>query len=278
MRWKFALFSKAQFGFNGFVAPYRTKWLSSIATAQSDFYSPGGTILFTITAAGVDNINRLTGDITHTGDVMPLPAGLGFAHPDWVISDTFARQITGTPGPNAVVTRRDWLLSNQYAVGAVEADVDAQIALYRPDTLAWFKLDATPSEDFDYPPFPNGDVLDHRLPPAVVYTCPAEQISDVPDLRAASWYVFEPSNITGFFTPNIGGGFLGYFLKLVGWFALQGNYCEKTFYVDPAAAPVGTPGCVSGSGGCSGSIRIDPPPYMAGENAYKLIVPNCQCT
>jgi hypothetical protein len=278
LRWKFALFSKAQFGFNGFIAPFRRKYLRVEIHARADFYSPAGTILFSTSAAATDTIDRITGGITHLGDSLPLSAALGLAHPEFVIDDVTARQVVGTPGPNAVVSTTDWALSNEYTVGQLEADVDAQIAGFNPDSLGWFKLTSNVSPDVDYPPFPDGDVLDRRLPTNVVYApLPALQVLDVAELRAASWYVFEPSDITGFFTPNIGGGFLGYFLKLVGWFGMNGKYCEKTFYVDPAAEPVGTVGCVSGQAGCGASFRVDPPPFVEGKNGYKLIVPNCQC-
>jgi hypothetical protein len=118
--------------------------------------------------------------------------------------------------------------------------------------------------------------------PAVQFSATPIQVTiPVANLLAAAWYEYLPSaqiyplaGIIGNINLYDGPGFL---MKLVGYIQLAGNYCEKTFYLDLTPAPVGNPTCVSGQGGCGAPITVLPPPQIPGQNAYKLIIPNCQC-
>ena len=97
---------------------------------------------------------------------------------------------------------------------------------------------------------------------------------NIPTLGAAAGYVYAPSPfgepiIAPYDKP-------GAYMKFVSCIQMAGDYCQKNYYVDWKQNPI-SQNCQSGQGGCGAAFRVNPPPIIVGEDAYTMIVPNCQC-
>ena len=68
----------------------------------------------------------------------------------------------------------------------------------------------------------------------------------------------------------------GAYMKFVGLVQMAGNYCKKNYYIDWNQNPM-SQSCQSGQGGCGSGFRVNPAPIIVGQDAYTIVVPNCQC-
>ena len=89
-------------------------------------------------------------------------------------------------------------------------------------------------------------------------------------LGAAALSAYMPANALNFNTAG--------FAKVIGYLAMAGDYCLKTYTLNTAGQLVGSPTCISGRGSCSSWFKVSPStPYVAGENTYVLAMPNRRC-
>ncbi|MDB6064955.1 MAG: hypothetical protein JWR26_1163 [Pedosphaera sp.] len=293
LKWKFVLACKGHSGFNGFLAPYTTKYLVrdiTVTNTHSIFgvMQPGypGTSRRQIT------IDRFTGAMTETGgepatSFSPFPFEIDLTWQDWIVRDDYFRNMASSDnGVDQYSTLTEVTLSQPYPASELEADADALINAIDPASLDWSTL-----KTVSYPG-DQGAAVGYNpqafgfLPESIFYgilgsaTFPPP-VLPIEALRAAAWYNYMPSgqvypvqdivvNIPGYDRP-------GWYMKLVGFIQMAGNYCEKSYYVDLQPAAVGIPTCVSGQGGCGAPFKLVPPPLVSGQNGYKVIVPNCRC-
>ncbi|HEX3800768.1 MAG TPA: hypothetical protein VH413_18890 [Verrucomicrobiae bacterium] len=180
----------------------------------------------------------------------------------WQVSEDHYIHTVTDPNFGIVVTV-DVQLSNQYTLTMLESDTDDLLATIDVSQVNWFTLVSTQNGALDDPT--------RLLPPQ--YTYGPSQFPgpvSIPQLGAAAWSVLVPEPVGNTtWIPNV-------YAKAVGYFAMAGNYCEKTFLLDYNGAPLSN-SCSSGVGTCAGEFMVQPPPLTDSENAYVLIVPNCVC-
>jgi hypothetical protein len=177
-------------------------------------------------------------------------------------------------GSNA--TRRQiWqvTLSNQYLLSGLEADVDALLAGFDPATVPnqtitplAYPADGNPTAGmFATILIPSPYNYPHLLTPTM--GSPMSQ----PTLGAAAISAYNPN----LFVQDFGTSGMG---KVEGFISMAGDYCLKTYTINPAGQLIGSPTCASGRGTCSSWFKVTPPsPYVPGQNTYIVALPNCQC-
>jgi hypothetical protein len=275
LQWKFLLAYKAHPGFNGFLPPFQNKYLNAHVRQTIGFGWDGTTFQAGSSTLTADwSYDRFTALRTQTAGFPNLFPGFIYGSdvsgPGNLVRDDFYSNLTTfSSGQTNIV---EYTLSNPYTQAMLDADIDALLNAVNPDTLSPFKLYST-AYDFnvDKPDTPITAVLEDHLPAAALYLPSGVNAFapwDVPELRAGSWYLYLPDGEPD--APN-------HYLKLLGFLQLAGDYCAKTFYVDASANPIGSPTCLSGHGVCGSHFKVNPPPFVPGQNAYTLIVPNCQC-
>jgi hypothetical protein len=278
LRWKLVLANKNQNGWPGFIAPFENRYLNKLVVieTQPTFNYPNNPVT-TRTQEWVTD--RLTGAIASAD-------GNANADADFPYGDTLTQQ----PGTETwTVTETSfthWLnngyfviittvtLSNPYTLTQLDTDTNALLSSVSILNMPWNTLIVVPSADQGLPlgPYsPNGD-LTQLLPPQVTYNLTgAPGPIAVPNLNAAAWCIYAPGSVSSQnFFPN------GY-SKLIGYIAMAGNYCQKTYYLDYNLNLLNQ-NCVSGIGSCAAPFKVTPPPITPGTDAYVLIVPNCQCS
>ena len=184
-------------------------------------------------------------------------------------------------------------LSNPYTLNQLNADTDAllnaidpasipfgqgQVSIYENDSLGGsdlgtiyqgFTQQLLPSIAQYYPP--RGPFVPMPAPPF------GRQLNapfNIPTLGAAAGYVYAPSPFGEPILAPIDKP--GAYMKFISYIQMAGNYCQKSFYIDWNQKPI-SQSCQSGQGGCGGAFRVNPPRIIAGQDAYTMIVPNCQC-
>ncbi|HZV36156.1 MAG TPA: hypothetical protein VFB72_16385 [Verrucomicrobiae bacterium] len=286
MRYKLVLAQKNQNGWPGFVAPFSTRYLNKTVTitsqATQDYPSSASS---TVTANYVTD--RLSGGISFVKGTVGVDAVFPYGemltedpvHSEtWTVTDASFTHVYNN-GYNYVTTQVD--LSNPYDFGTLDADLNALLSSVSIASMPWNSLIIVPGPDAAQPigPYtPNADLMNDLLPAtdaatgrSVTYTgVIAPGPNTIPNLNAAAWAIFAPGLVSSQnFFPN------GY-QKLIGYIAMAGNYCQRNFFIDYNQNLLNQ-NCVSGSGACNAPFKVTPPPITPGENAYVLIVPNCQC-
>jgi hypothetical protein len=284
LKWKLLCGVKTHWGFDGFDATVSppNKYLSLTVVLKEIFAPAIGTQPSPSTFE--QTLDRISGNaIAQTGDPSLLNAPGLFGSPilpgysAQVLSDAH-QIITQGPfsiGPGATQTNVwDITLSAPYAMAQLESDVDALIDAVDLTTVPAQSLELLA---YDTDPGPLGGTLASVLIPAA-YNYPIIATGNppygtaiaTPGLGAAAFAAYNPGFETSF-------GLAG-MCKLVGWLAMAGDYCLRTFTVDNQQQPIGQPTCVSGRGSCGTWFRVAPPsPVVAGQNTYVLAVPNSQC-
>ena len=292
LRYKLICALKGQYGWPGFTLGNLKRYLNSVTTITVDYTQltyengipvGGGVQTWTITSS-IDRITGATGPTTITPDTTidapgygstPLPYGVDLNNlpTGWTVTETTFTQVILTPEPpllGNVVTTIVTTLSNEYTVGQLEADVDALIAGVNPDSQPWNTFQYVGSANPFGPYTPNSDPRS-MLPGEVnYYYLPRGGISSPENFSAAAWSVFAPGFVFGDNWFENGG------MKMIGYVAMAGNYCEKTFLIDNNQNLLDE-NCESGAGSCSATFEVTAPPLTPGQNAYVVIVPNCQC-
>ena len=258
LQWKFIVAIKAHEGWSGFLPPYHTKYLHRIDK--------------TTFSTGVLNreqvIDRLTGQLTEISgpgyDIVqfgPPP----FGGPNWTVRDDYLSFLDTVNGIHYEST-----LDQPYELTTLNADADNLIATIDPAGIPWGNLVEV---DLGVPiELSIGGVNEMMsfLPLPYQFLLASAPVAS---LGAAAAYIFFPGTIS-----NIGLNFQGCLIKLVGFIKMAGNYCQKTYYID-FNQNVLSHLCLSGKGSCAApGFRVNPPPVIDGQNAYVLIVPNCQCS
>jgi hypothetical protein len=270
LRWKIIQAIKAHNGFPGFIAPYRRRYLDMLVTYTVDDRALGSGFGITTTSQ-LYSIDRITGGLTPTSANVETAPYLPFPYTGltpsvegsvWQVSEDHYIHTVTDPNFGIVVTV-DVQLSNQYTLAMLESDTDDLLATIDINQVNWFTLVSTQNGALDDPT--------RLLPPQ--YTYGPSQFPgpvSIPQLGAAAWSVLVPEPVGNTtWIPNV-------YAKAIGYFAMAGNYCEKTFLLDYNGAPLSN-SCSSGVGTCAGEFLVKPPPLTDRENAYVLIVPNCVC-
>ncbi|HXD00257.1 MAG TPA: hypothetical protein VN048_13025 [Verrucomicrobiae bacterium] len=274
LKWKLAAAFKTHWGFDGYdstISPpnkYLTKTV--VYTVINTFAGQSGTGI----TNSVITIDRMSGVVS--GNAPDGEGPIGGGAPIVYSGDTVKTTDTGVvvTGSNAT-TRQIWqvTLSNQYTLAALEADVDALLAGFNPDvvpintiTPLAYSADGNPTAgEFATILVPAPYNYPHLLTPTM--GSPMSQ----PTLGAAAISAYNPN----LFVQDFGTSGMG---KVEGFISMAGDYCLKTYSIDPAGQFIGSPTCVSGRGSCSSWFKVTPPaPYVPGQNTYVLAVPNCQC-
>jgi hypothetical protein len=299
LKFKFLMACKGHSGFNGFQPPYNTKYLVRDITVVNTWevfgVMQGG---YPGTSRRQLTIDRATGQMFETGgepatSFSPFPFEIDlaaqFPGQDWTISDN-RFQTTAVILDNGVdykTTTTTVQLSQPYDLTALEADADAFLNAIDPANLAWSTLTTVGrADDFGAAVGYNPEAFGF-MPEPVFYgilgSAPyLPPVLPIDALRAAAWNLYLPSaqaypvqdivvNIPGYDAP-------GWYMKLIGYIQMAGNYCEKSYYLDlHPGDPASPPTCISGTGGCRDPFKVIPPPLIYNQPGYKLIIPNCQC-
>jgi len=299
LRWKLLIAYKGQNGWPGFLFPNATRYLAIIITVTND---PSGLYRFDTgeplglpitTNAYPAAIDRITGRPLPGGTpglVIQFPYGLDLVQEvadnpgsSWQAEETYfkhviPRTLLGVGGVAYTIIEAQ--LCNPYTTEQLNADADALINGMDPAAMPWMTARYAQNEEISPPlgPYtPLGD-LTQSLPTGTIgFFFNGSGPIPVPKLGAAAWQVFTPGFVgAGNWFPN------GY-LKAIGYVAMAGNYCKKTFLIDYNQNPLNQ-FCVSGHGSCADPFKLTPPPLDPGElplapgkNAYIEVVPNCQC-
>ena len=289
---------KGHNGYNGLLAPYHNKYLKRVVKLTTDLSGlryqgtglPLSGPLVTVLQDEFD-IDPLTGFLTNTPNgttgLRYFPYfGVDTSNiPNLVVTDNYYSLTRFQDEPPLVGQAKyitEVFLSNQYTLDQLDADTNALINAINPDTIAWgngvanwYVNNALGGADLGtiYSGF------DQLLLPAVAQIPypprgPAPPTSfNVPELGAAAAYTYAPSP---FGEPIIAPyDKAGAYMKLVGFIQMAGNYCKKNYYIDWDQNLI-SQNCQSGQGGCGGAFRVNPPPIIVGQDAYTMIVPNCQ--
>jgi hypothetical protein len=308
LKWKFIMAFKGHNGYNGFLPPYRNKYLKHVVKLtldQSGLTYPGGIPVYpkgggvTIQQDEFD-IDPLTGFLTNIpngstggqhffpyfGATLPAPQPPGDGVTNVTASDTsytITHYFSEPPLNGLAKNITEVTLSNQYTLAQLDADTDALINVIDPNTIPWGGGLATWHVNNALGGPDLGTIyagVDQQLLPASTQIPfpprgPAPPTSfTVPQLGAAAAYTYAPSPfgepvIAPYDKP-------GAYMKLVGFIQMAGNYCKKNFYIDWEQKPI-SQSCQSGQGWCGAAFRVNPPPIIVGQDAYTMIVPDCQC-
>ncbi len=273
LRWKIIEATKPQYGIAGFLPPYHNRYLTMTVnyTQDNSALGPG---FGSITATQPFTIDRITGLRT---PLFANDAAAPFLLPpydpsqtvntpgsEWTISETEYTHTVTDPiyGTKIIV---DVTLSNQYTLAQLDGDCQALINAIDPATVDWFTLVHTDGGN----PGPGDPTT--LLPAQYMYgSIFGPTPYPIPTLGAAAWEAL--------LFGNVGGGNFqsNAYTKAIGYFAMAGNYCEKTFNIDDSCNLLAS-GCVSGVGNCASEFLVTPPPINDQTNAYVLIQPNCAC-
>jgi hypothetical protein len=276
LKWKLVGGFKTHWGWTGFDAtispPNRYLTRTVVYTVMDTYLGETSTKVTT----SQENMDRISGAVT--GQSPPGGTGpIGGGAPVVYNGDT--RQTTDT-GPRDLgggyIDRQIWQVtySNQYTMGQLESDADSLIDGFDPSsvpnqtiTALAYPTDGNPTAGCFATFFPPGRYAYPQLGHSTFGTpMPA------PTLGAAAIAGYAPANqfLQSFGTAGFG--------KIVGYLAMAGDYCLKTYTVDAGGQFIGSPTCLSGRGSCSSWFRVAPPaPYATGRNTYVVAVPNCQC-
>jgi hypothetical protein len=271
LRWKIIEAVMAHNGFPGFMAPYRTRYGNMLVTYSVDNRPLGGGFGVQ-TSTQLFTIDRLTGARTpgsfneEQAPYLPFPYNTGLPGSDttsiWEVSETRYVHTVVQPFTGVIVTA-DVQLSNPFTLSQLEADADALLATIDVSKVDWFTLVSTSNDAFADPT--------NLLPAQYMYG--GLQIPGpvaIPTLRAGAWSALLPGPVGDeSWQPNI-------YAKAVGYFAMAGNYCRKTFLVDYIPNPISN-SCASGRGSCGNEFKVEPPTPTDNVNSYVLVVPNCVC-
>jgi hypothetical protein len=310
-KWKIIMAFKGHSGWNGFQAPYYTKYLNRRVRLTYDWsgltYPDGSPIsgpqiyvyesefdLDRLTAQPVNwPVNPVPGvfPFPFFGEPIPTPQPPADGVTNWVVTgDTY---FSGThyeqraPLIGLFKTTNEVFLSNQYTLEELDSDADALISNIDPNSIAWgsgmanwFAEDyASIYMGFDQLLLPRiaEYVADRGPTPPVSFEALPQSSLDAgtSDPGAMAGYVYAPSPFGEPILAQLDRP--GAYMKFVAYVGLAGNYCQKQFYIDWSQNLIGQE-CVSGAGGCSGGgFLVKPPPIVVGQSAYTLIVPNCRC-
>jgi hypothetical protein len=273
LRWKIIEATKPQHGFPGFSAPYHTRYLVMTINYTEDNTALGPGFTAT-TATQLFTIDRFTGARTplfandSKTPYLPFPYDpsvvVNTPGSEWTVSETEYTHTVTNPiyGTRIIV---DVQLSDEYTLDLLDGDCTALIHAIDPATVDWFTLVHTDGGNQTF-----GDPT-QLLPAQYMYgSIFGPTPLPIPTLGAAAWYAL-------LFGPVGGGNFLpNVYTKAIGYFAMAGNYCEKTFNIDDSGNLLAS-GCVSGVGNCASEFLVTPPSPNAQTNAYVLIQPNCVC-
>lgn len=271
LRWKLVLATKGQYGWPGFLAPNQTRYLNKLVTITTQSAFGGGNPTVRQQAWVT---NRLTGNITSADGNENADAIFPYGQtPDssWVsLTETYAKQIVNN---GVFIITTEITLSNEYTFVMLDADTNALLSSVSVASMPWNSLVVAAYPEISIPlgPYtPTADLFS-LLPPQVVYpgiTAPGP--NNIPQLNAAAWAIWAPGTVAeqNWF-PN------GY-SKLISYIAMTGNYCQKNVFLDYEQNILDQT-CQSGIGSCANPFKIIPPPIFPGENAYVMLVPNCQC-
>jgi hypothetical protein len=275
LRWKLVATVKLQWGWPGFSVPYTTRYLSKLVTISVTPTFDYGTANQAPTAVSSSQWNMdhygnvmqtiLAGDgadadFPYTSDITPDPT-----HSEsWAVSDS---SFTHVYNDGYDFTQTEVQLSNPYTTAMLDADAQAFLNAADVKDQPWqtWQTAGEITSPF-FVTIPNA-----ALPPQVrnadqSYPGPAAMAA----LNSAAWYAYTYGEVSnGEWFPN------GY-MKCIGYVAMAGNYCEKTFIIDPGFNVLNET-CASGVGSCSNEFTVTPPALTPGQNAYVTITPNCQC-
>lgn len=282
LRWKLILALKGQYGWPGFTAPYASRYLNKLVVIRTtptfDYGTPDQGP--TVERRQLWQLDRITGTVISPGigeaqaDAdfpygFPLPTDPVHSE-TWDVSET---QFTHVFNNGEFVVETEVTLSQPYDLATLDADADALIGSVSVAKMPWNTIQVVSANEVSAPLgsySPTGD-LTLLLPPQVTYRgIFAGGPVPVPQLNAAAWYVYAPGFVSAEnWFPN------GY-AKLIGYIAMAGNYCQKTYVIDYNQNLL-LEKCLSGTGSCATPFKVIPPPLVPGEDAYVLIIPNCQC-
>ena len=284
LRWKLVLAVKMQNGWPGFAQPYVTRYLNKLVviTSQPSFGYPNNQSTTTQQAWVTDRltgvINSADGNANANAD-FPYgetlnntggdPSNPGYE--SWQVTDT---QFIHTINNGYFVITTTVTLSNPYDFATLDADTNALLSSVSLASMPWNSLVVAQGQDVTVPLGnydPDGNLMD-LLPAQVTYPgiiVPGP--NTINSLNAAAWAIWAPGLVSSQnYFPN------GY-SKLIGYIAMAGNYCQKTYFIDLNQSPTNQT-CQSGIGSCASPFKVTPPPISPGaNNAYVLVIPNCQC-
>ena len=284
LRWKLIMAVKGQYGWPGFLAPYETRYLNKLVVIRITPTLGYGTPSQgpTTVQQQLWQLDRITGEIIFPADPGTAQAIADFPYGDplpedpvhsetWTVTESSFTHVYNN-GTNFIET--EVTLSNPYDLAILDADADALLASVSVAAMPWNTIQVVRANEVSFPlgPYaPSGD-LTQLLPPQVTYAniytgapVPA------PQLNAAAWTIYAPGYVfDDNWNPN------GY-AKLIGYVAMAGNNCQKTFRIDYSQKLL-SENCVTGIGSCSSPFKVCPPTLIVpGQNAYVIIQPNCQC-
>lgn len=276
-RYKLVLATKNQNGWPGFQSPYTTRYLSKLVTITSQPAAGGNS---NTTSQGWIT-DRLTGLITsvdgNNNANADFPYGAILANNDnesWQVTDT---QFVHTINNGYFIYTTTVALSDPYTFAMVQADTDALLASVSIASMPWNTLMLAQGSDQTVPLgqyFDGFGLQDALLPSQVIYSGlsnPGPTEID-PPMKAAAWAIYAPGAVSDQnYFPN------GY-SKLISYVMMAGNYCQKNYWLDFNLNVVNQQ-CISGNGACGQPFKVVPPAIPDGftQNAYTLIIPNCQC-
>ena len=282
LKYKLIAATKGQYGWPGFLAPFETRYLNKLVTVTRDSTSlkyaatgipVGGSVEVAQQLFVLDRISgALLSPTSGTGSAtaaFDFPYGQDTSNLEQ-ITDTHFRLVTRETFPTltgAVVNTVEVQLSNQYTLPMVDADANDLISAVSVASMPWNTLQTNAYSEVVVP-----TPLEGSFPPAAdqdYHFFPGGPIP-IPQLKAAALAAYAPGGVGPYdWFPNS-------YLKMIGYVAMAGNYCQKTFIIDYHQTVLDEQ-CQSGTGSCASTFKVTPPAITPGRNAYVLIVPNCQC-
>jgi hypothetical protein len=286
LSWKLAAGFKTHWGYTGFdlSVPFPNRYLTKTVAYRVISASPFGNADTTTTS--VFSVDRFSGDITaDPPDANDIENGVD-PYPITYQGDTVQIADSGVLTIGSNTTERQiytTTLSNPYAIGQLEADVDALLATFDPATVPndTFSELAYLAQGDNGTNYGLGDGLiaaidalsgipaPYGYPPIIDFSGP----SPLNNLGAAALAAYSPG-VSGVFGTIIAPGLV----KVIGYISMAGLYCLKSYTIDPAGNPIGTPTCIQGTGGCGSFFKVvAPSPFVLGQETYVVAVPNGRC-